>query len=252
MQLHCLGTTGYHPSPTRHTACYYVPQWSVVLDAGTGFFRLTPLLLRDPVQRLTILLSHAHLDHIVGLTFLLDLLAVTQVESVRVVGQAVKLDAVRDHLFSQHVFPVDPPFEFCSLEDSTGRMQMDGWDLQWFPQEHPGGSLGFVLQGDGRKLAYMTDTVARPETPYRSLLYDCDLLLHECYFGDDQQSLAEKTGHSWLAGVTELVESIRPRQTALIHTNPLAEVIGSTIRLTGHQRDTLQMFVPDDEQVITF
>ncbi len=252
MHLHCLGTTGYHPSPTRHTACYYVPEWSIVLDAGTGFFRLIPLLRSHPVRELTILLSHAHLDHIVGLTFLLDLLSVTSVESVRVIGEAVKLDAVRNHLFSRYVFPVDPPFEFAPLPESTGRMNLDGLDLQWFPQEHPGGSLGYILQSDDRKLAYMTDTVARPHNPHLAMLQRCDLLLHECYFGDDQRSLAEKTGHSWLAGVTELVEAIRPAKTALIHTNPLAELVGQPIELTPRHRDALQMFIPDDEQVISF
>ena len=40
MKLHCLGTGGYHPSEHRHTACYYLPELQLVLDAGTGMFRL--------------------------------------------------------------------------------------------------------------------------------------------------------------------------------------------------------------------
>ncbi len=69
MQLHCLGTAGYHPSDTRQTSCYFLARDGVVLDAGTGIYRLTPLIQTDTLD---ILLSHAHLDHVVGLTFLLD------------------------------------------------------------------------------------------------------------------------------------------------------------------------------------
>ncbi|MGN6547595.1 MAG: MBL fold metallo-hydrolase, partial [Aureliella sp.] len=103
MKLHCLGTTGYHPSSTRQTACYYLPELSLVLDAGTGIIGLTNQLRAEPRESLDIFLSHAHLDHIIGLTFLLDTLAVTSLKRVRVLGAAVKLRAVREHLFSEHL-----------------------------------------------------------------------------------------------------------------------------------------------------
>ena len=40
MKLVMLGTTGYHPNDIRQTACYALPEIGVVLDAGTGMFRL--------------------------------------------------------------------------------------------------------------------------------------------------------------------------------------------------------------------
>ena len=112
VRLHCLGTTGYHPSPKRHTACYYLPDWQLMLDAGTGLFRLTKLLLEEPQEKITILLSHAHLDHVVGLTFLLDTLAVTSLKEIVVVGMEDKLRAIQKHLYHENLFPVPPAFHF--------------------------------------------------------------------------------------------------------------------------------------------
>ncbi len=205
MHLHCLGTTGYHPSPTRHTACYYLPESSLLLDAGTGLFRLIEHLLREPRPSLDILLSHAHLDHVVGLTFLLDALAVTELKTIRVRGELEKLEAVQRHLYSQLLFPVEPTIEFVALSGSSGSLAVGEVDVHYFPLEHPGGSLGFVLVSKGKRLAYITDTIARPSAAYISHLSNLDLLLHECYFNDQQQGLAITTGHSWLSGVVDLV-----------------------------------------------
>ena len=40
MEVVFLGTAGYHPNETRHTSCVMIPEMGIVLDAGTGFFRV--------------------------------------------------------------------------------------------------------------------------------------------------------------------------------------------------------------------
>ncbi|MCA9132502.1 MAG: metal-dependent hydrolase [Planctomycetales bacterium] len=256
MRVQCLGTTGYHPSPRRHTACYYLPQQGLLLDAGTGMFRLVECLLAEPRDSLDILLSHAHLDHIVGLTFLIDAMAVTPLQRVRLYGAAEKLNAVREHLFSKLIFPVDPPLEFMPLPGDSGTMHLAdrGITLEWFPLQHPGGSLGFILSGEqagiAKRLAYITDTTAHRDAPYIARLRQLDLLLHECYFGDWQQELAEKTGHSCLGAVVDIVRRMRPQRTALIHINPLSEVLGNGFELLPQHTQELHMCVAEDGQLL--
>ncbi|MFK7738531.1 MAG: MBL fold metallo-hydrolase [Pirellulaceae bacterium] len=251
MKLHCLGTTGYHPSPTRHTACYYAPDWNLVLDAGTGIFRLVEHLRRVPKKHLDLFLTHAHLDHIVGLTFLVDVYAVTDLESVRVIGDGAKLAAVQEHLFNDLLFPVKPQMEFCSLDGESGEQKFGETAVEWFPLEHPGGSIGYIMEREGKRFAYITDTIARDKASYVERLRGADLLLHECYFGDEYQELAEKTGHSWISAVESVVSRTRPKQTVLIHLNPLAETLGNSIELTeAHQR--LGMSISEDCMEIDF
>ena len=250
MRIECLGTTGYHPSPSRHTACYFLPEQKLLLDAGTGLFRLVQHLQQRPLQSLDILLTHAHLDHTVGLTFLLDVMAVTELERVRLFAEQSKLDAVAKHLFQNDLFPVAPPFELIALPKAPGEVQIGDTKISFFEQEHPGNSLGYELQVDGKNILYMTDTTPDYGTQHDERLMRCDLLMHECYFSDEHIELARKTGHSWLSAVTEIVARTKPKQTLLIHVNPLAEMLKAEFDLSDIHM-SLNMSIAQDEKTIT-
>lgn len=217
MLLHCLGTTGYHPCERRHTACYFVPEAGLVLDAGSGLFRLTPLIQTD---QLDILISHAHLDHVVGLTYLLEVMYRRPLQAVRVWGEAEKLDAIRRHLFHELLFPVLPQVTWHALEEQAPTIE-GGGQVRWFPLPHPGGSVGYRIDWPDRSLAYVTDTVADPAADYVGIIRDADLLLHECYFRDNQAEWAEKTGHSWTTRAAQVGQAAAVRQLALVHINPM-------------------------------
>ena len=217
MKLVLLGTAGYHPNDQRHTACVVVPELGVVLDAGSGMFRLGDYLATD---RLDIFLSHAHLDHVVGLTFLLDIVPQEMLARITVHGDDRVLAAVRQHLFAADLFPVAPQFRFETLGPSCPLP--GGGRLTHFPLEHPGGSRGFRLDWPDRSLAYVTDTMAYVDAPYVELIRGVDLLIHEAYFADDAGDLPAITGHSCLLPVAEVAARAQVGRLVLVHINPCA------------------------------
>jgi ribonuclease BN (tRNA processing enzyme) len=220
MKLIVLGSTGYHPNDLRQTACLMLPEIGVVLDAGTGMYRVGPLLC---TPELHIFLTHAHLDHVFGLTFLFDVLGRDRGRRVVVHGEADKLAAVQQHLLSPLLFPVSLPCEYQAL---TGPVELaQGGRLTYFALEHPGGVVGFRLDWPDRSLAYVTDTVARPDAPYLDAIRDVDVLLHECYFPDSEQAMAELTGHSHTSAVAQVAQRAGVKRLYLLHLYPAAATL---------------------------
>ena len=220
MQLHLLGTTGYHPNDLRHTACMMLPECGVILDAGTGMFRARDLLQTDTLD---IFLTHTHLDHVIGLTFLLDVLFEKEMKRVEVHGESEKLTAVDEHLFSEFLFPVRPQFSWRPLDDCV--TLPDGGRVSWFPLKHPGGSVGYRIDWPDRSLAYVTDTTAHPQAAYIEKIRGVDVLLHECHFPDGWEELAQKTGHSCLTPTAQVAKEADVGRLILIHINPLSNEI---------------------------
>lgn len=220
MKVHFLGTTGYHPNNRRHTACLMIPELGVIFDAGTGIFRARDLI---QTKTLDILMSHIHLDHSVGLTFLLDVLFQKDVEHVRVHMAQDKIKVVQDHLYHPFLFPVKPDYEFCPLAEDILMELENGVTIRPFSLEHPGGSHGFVLRHEGKSLAYVTDTTAAVDADYLEKIRDVDLLIHECYFNDGLEDYAKLTGHSCLTPVAEVAKKVNAGRLVLVHINPLDE-----------------------------
>ncbi len=247
MDLHFLGTTGYHPNRRRDTACFMIPELGIILDAGTGIFRARDLIA---TRNLHIFLSHAHLDHVVGLTFLLDVLYDKDLDSVTVYCENEKREAIEQHLFHPLLFPVAPPFKFAVLSGQDVPIP-GGGTLRTFPLEHPGGCLGFRLDWPSTSMAYVTDTTAHPQAPYIEHIQEVRLLIHECYFPDGCEELASLTGHSCLTPVAQVAAASRAQRTALVHLTPLDES-DSLLDLNQVESICSTLYIPEDGEVISF
>jgi ribonuclease BN (tRNA processing enzyme) len=215
MHLRFLGTAGYHPTDRRQTACLMLPEAGVVLDAGTGMYRAGELLQTDTLD---IFLTHSHLDHVIGLTYLFSVLAGRDNVAVRVHGQASKLDAIATHLFAKPIFPALPPLHWQPLADAVplagnGR-------LSWFALDHPGGSVGYRIDWPDRSMAYVTDTTADPQADYVQRIHGVDVLVHECYFPDGCEDRARMTGHSCATPVARVARAADVKRLLLVHIDP--------------------------------
>ena len=247
MECHILGSAGYFPTRTRHTLGVFFPDHGILLDAGTGLADLRNLAR---TEELDVFLSHAHLDHIVGLTYLLGLAPVCGFDQITVHGAAEKLGAIRDGLFSEHFFPVVPPFRWRILRDAAPLR--GGGRLTTFPLKHPGGSIGFRLDWPGHSLAYVTDTTACPACDYVERIAGVDVLLHECNFNADRSEWAVETGHSWTTAVGKTARAAGAKRLYLIHVDPLAEDPDQPLQLDEVTRHFPSAEVAHDGMVIEF
>jgi ribonuclease BN (tRNA processing enzyme) len=215
MKLVLLGTGGYYGNDRRQTACLMLPEVGVILDAGSGLYRIRDRVATD---ELTIFLTHAHLDHTIGLTYLLDVLSPETLGRTTVFGEPSKLAAVREHLFSDDLFPVLPPIRFEPIRPVHSLA--GGGKLTHFPLTHPGGSIGFRLNWPEHSLAYVTDTTADAAADYVEQIRGVDLLVHEAYFLHDEHQWSDTVGHSCVENVARVAARAQVGRLVLVHMSP--------------------------------
>lgn len=215
MNLHLLGTGGFYPTESRQTPCYMIPTEGLVLDAGTGFSRI-----RDLIQTptLDIFITHAHLDHICGLTYLLAMVLEKNVK-VTVHCEAHVGEVIRNQLYASALFPLKFDYGMNIIE--PGNFKFRDWDVTVVRQPHGAEtSLGFTFRNGPASFAYLTDTTVTEDTPCEHVK-GVNWLLHECYFQDVHASYAKASGHSYAQAVADFAERSGVPKLALIHVNPL-------------------------------
>ena len=224
MRVEFLGTAGYHPSETRHTTGIFVadaaPGDAFLLDGGSGTFRL---IGRPLAPRLHIFLSHAHLDHTFGLTFLYNVayvysLSHEQELQITFYGDEKTRDAVYDNLFAPLLFPLDLKWRWQEIE-AAKPFEVAGVGVNTAMLTHPGGSLGYRFQWPDRALGFVTDT-ARDER-YYGLIEGVDLLIHERNFPDEYAEIARASGHCTSSDLIAAARASGAPQVAAMHFNPL-------------------------------
>lgn len=252
MRIEFLGTGGFHPNRRRHTACVLLPDAGIAFDAGTSAFRLVERL-RSP--DLHVFLSHAHLDHICGLTYLLVPLLTGQIRSCRVYATEAVHQAIDQGLLHESIFPIHPGFQKVMLESDKEYRIGDVWITHHPLVSHPGGSRAFrcdwTENNNSHSATYVTDTTV--DGTYTSFIRETDLLIHECNFADRMSQWCEKTGHSHTSQVAHLAREAAVGQLVLTHIDPQnpeddpvgLETARSIFPRTVLAEDSMEIQVPD-------
>lgn len=256
MELHVLGSAGYHGNGFRETTCLMIPEVGIILDAGTGFRRVRALLKEVPEDKeLSILLSHAHIDHSVGLTYGISTLLGTD-RMFTIYGDIKHIAGASEKLFGGPLFPLTATEARCQWgmlnfapDKST---DVNKVPVRVCPLPHPGGSTGYRLKFPHGDLVFITDTCA--DYVPRSFVRNARTLVHESTFLDTHAAYAEPSGHSHTSQVLRLAKEAGVERLVLIHLNNIPELVrGHQIHnLAGDIPENLpfEVIVAEDEMVI--
>jgi cAMP phosphodiesterase len=161
MKIRVLGAFGSEGLGQRPSA--FLINDHVLLDAGTVPGGLT---LDEQSEIDHAVLSHAHLDHTVGLAFLTDALATALTHrSVTAVGTAAVIEALRTHTFNNVLWPdfsaIPTPeaavLKFRTLVDEAEQRVGDLW-ITPVPVDHAVPTSGFIVHDGEVGLIYSGDT----------------------------------------------------------------------------------------------
>ena len=261
MNVTLWGTRGSLASPGPLTARYggntacvelrAADRQLVVLDSGTGILPLSAAV-GEGLERVDILLTHLHMDHIQGLGFFAPLYA-PEIE-VHIWGPPSTTLDLRERL-SRYL---SPPLFPVQIRDLPCRLTLHNVPLEEFEIgnlrvraeliSHPGPTLGYRVTENGRSVAYLPDHEpalgARefPEEPDWTsgfgLAAGADLLIHDAQYTDSEYPAHVGWGHSSISHTLAFAEMTGVGRLVTFHHDPqhddatIDALIGE-IRATG-------------------
>ncbi len=215
-----LGSGGWIPTSTRETCSALLRDGPnlLLIDAGTGLQRLLerPDLVAG-AEDVQIVLTHFHLDHVIGLSYL-PALALRQPPVIWGPGALFTGIPTRDILHRL----LGPPLFSASIESmarevrelATGVSEIAGFSLETRAQHrHTEPTLALRV---GDALTYCTDTAPDPETV--AFARGSHVLLHEAWYADDSH---DDEYHSAAGDVGRIAHAADVENLVLIHVHPL-------------------------------
>lgn len=243
MKITLYGTRGSLATPgpdtTRYggnTACVRVSGadgTELALDAGTGIRRLG-LDLPRALRRVDILLTHLHMDHILGLGFFGPLF--NPAVDVHIWGPASATQSLGDRLsryLSPPLFPVllrDLPGRRELHHVPCGRFEIGSFRIEASYVCHPGPTVGYRIETGEAAIAYIPDhepalgarkfPLEAEWTSGHDLAREVDLLLHDAQYTREEYPRHVGWGHSSLHDVLEFSRLAGVKHLVAFHHDP--------------------------------
>jgi len=210
----------------------------LVVDAGSGIRKLGNDLIKRKVKKVTLLLTHAHWDHLAGFPFFRP--AYFPDCTITVCGGLVAHDSVINYLKHQMAppfFPVD--FSAMKAEFKTGchcdsgicskRLPETGSSFlcESIPLNHPNGGYGFKFTGKIGTFVFLTDNELRfhhegglTRKEYIDFCRDADLLFHDAQYLEKEYEKTRSWGHSTFQDAIDVAIEAGVKKLGLLHHDP--------------------------------
>lgn len=235
MKVEILGCSGGIGQGLKTTT--FLVDEHLLLDAGTGVELLT---LERMLSIRSVLITHAHIDHIVGLPLMLATIFDSHKHPVDVYALPAVIDALQTHIFNWTVWP-----DYTQLPEQNPIVRLHKVDIgetltiadkaiEVLPSAHPTPTAGYIISADQQRFAFTGDTgendalwpILNERKP--------DMLVIDVSFTDDEDELARLSGHltpAQLAGQLQQL-SCDPK-IWVTHMKPGFEkkIIGQCLRL---------------------
>jgi CheY-like chemotaxis protein len=214
----------------------------IIFDAGSGIREAGLSLLKDGPRHIHLFITHTHWDHIQGFPFFTPIYVPGfEITVYGERGFGKNLESLLVGQLDRDYFPVQredlaAKINFVFLDDKP--VTIGGAKITREYVQHPGATVGFKIEHDGWKVAFIPDNeflqgytgspvgltldsdVVVPHQPVIQFVKDVDLLVHEAQYlpGDYPKKIG--WGHSNLASACVLTKLAGVKKWIAVHHDP--------------------------------
>ena len=198
MKLRVLGCSGGIGGNLRTTS--FLLDHDVLIDAGTGVgeLSLTELALIDHV-----FITHAHLDHIASIPFMVDSVGFMRDRPLTVHASEETLDILKQHIFNWKIWPdfveipnAQHPYMRYQPMGLGETVVLNGRKVTSVPANHVVPAVGYHLDSGQASLVFSGDTTTNdPFWETVNKIANLRYLLIETAFSNSERNLAEASKH---------------------------------------------------------
>jgi phosphoribosyl 1,2-cyclic phosphodiesterase len=233
-----------------------------IVDAGTGLIELGLAMKHEAsTDDIEILLSHLHLDHVMGLPFFKPAL---------MTGRTIRLSCGNlgggtaekplERLFSPPIFPVTlaqlpAKITYSGFKAGETLTFEPGLSVRTCPLQHPSGATAYRFDNGGRSVCYVSDLEhceGWPPADLLSFVEHADLVIYDAMFCETEYNKCRGWGHSTIAAGVELCRLAGVKQLAAYHLSPFHDDAALSAMEAKLVKAMPGSFIARQGQVLTF
>ena len=240
MIIRCWGARGSIPVSGKqylyyggNTTCLEIRTKNddiLIIDAGSGIRELGNRLLSENRYSYTILMTHAHWDHIMGFPFFKPIYS--RKTDINIWGCPFAQDSLKD-MFSRIMMPPNFPVNFDSIHANISYQNtcfdfyhLGSMTITPIALSHPNGGSGYKFEEDGKCFVFLTDNELgfRHEggldyQDYLNFSRGADFLIHDAEYTEEEYKKTRKWGHSAYKDALNLALEAGAEKLGLFHHN---------------------------------
>ena len=200
-----------------NTTCIHIEAGSgedIIIDAGTGIRELGQSLIVSGKNRINLVFSHYHWDHIQGFPFFAPVFR--KETELHIFGPADEVTAKKalSYQMTMPYFPTDLASLPAKIvfHDLKKKLEIGSVRIDTIVNNHPNHTRGFKFTEGKKAFAFLTDNEVRAQngkTSYQEFvdfIRGTDLVVHDAQYTEETYRMRIGWGHSTYQQVAELVQ----------------------------------------------